>query len=57
MRRPVSAGCDKLPRIDALEGAKKRSTKFISTAVSSPTIAGGSLSGNDAYIEPKLSDF
>jgi hypothetical protein len=24
MRRPVSAGCDKLPRIDALEGAKKR---------------------------------
>src|ERR1700685_3909968 len=24
MRRPVSAGCDRLPRIDALEGAKKR---------------------------------
>ena len=24
MRRPVSAGCDKLPRIDALKGAKKR---------------------------------
>jgi hypothetical protein len=24
MRRPVSAGCIKLPRIDALEGAKKR---------------------------------
>jgi len=23
MRRPVSAGCIKLPRIDALEGAKK----------------------------------
>jgi hypothetical protein len=25
-------------------------TKFISTAVSSPTITGGSLSGNNAYI-------
>src|SRR6267142_1641006 len=33
MRRPVSAGCIKLPRIDALEGAKKRrpAMKKIST--------------------------
>jgi|HubBroStandDraft_4_1064222.scaffolds.fasta_scaffold21647_2 hypothetical protein len=28
-------------------------TKFISTAVSSPTIAGGSFSGNNVYIEDK----
>jgi hypothetical protein len=28
-------------------------TKFISTAVSSPTIAGGSLSGNNTHIKVK----
>jgi hypothetical protein len=28
MRRPVSAGCDTLPRFDALKGAKKKETGY-----------------------------
>jgi transposase len=33
MRGPVSAGCDKLPRIDALDGAKKRRPAMKKTSI------------------------
>jgi|HubBroStandDraft_4_1064222.scaffolds.fasta_scaffold352928_1 hypothetical protein len=45
MRRPVSAGCIKLPRIDALEGAKKRRLamgKISTIGVSESVISKGS---------------